>query len=86
MLNEDSEQTFQMLNRRVGFLVKNCKRRGGNLGFGGRFVVEWRAILGCLIAKDICFGLQKTRFWRAKDGLLAGESLAFASERYTFRK
>ena len=78
MLNEDSEQTFQMLNRRVEFLVKNCKWESGELGFGGRFFVERSAIWGCRFAKDICFGLQKTRFWHAKDGLLAGESLAFA--------
>jgi len=67
-----------MLNRRVEFWVNNCKRRGGELGFGGRFFVERSAIWGCRFAKDICFGLQNTRFRRAKDGLLEGESLAFA--------
>ena len=31
-----------------------------------------------VFAKDICLGVQKTVFWSAKDGLLEGESLAFA--------
>ena len=38
------------------------------------------------IPKDICFGLQNTVFWLAKHGLSEGESLAFASETYIFRK
>jgi len=38
------------------------------------------------LLKDISFGLQKTVFRMAKDRLLNGESLAFASETYIFRK
>ena len=37
-------------------------------------------------AKHICFGLQKISFCTPKDGLLHPESLAFAGERYMFRK
>ena len=38
------------------------------------------------LAKHICFGLRKAVFCTPKDGLSGGESLAFGSETYSFRK
>ena len=38
------------------------------------------------LAKHICFGLRKAVFCTPKDGLSGGESIAFGSETYSFRK